>query len=135
MCTVYTTHTMRSRINKTHCRVYCFLFFLSVFFFSLLDFRNSATTTTVIHRPHGDSMLVIRPSVQKKNRPPSQHFTKNPVTAQASTITTTSTKLPNFTNTVLHLETAASTSTGKIFAYFSLVYFSSSTVFVLIAAC
>lgn len=59
-------------------------------------------------------MLVIRPSVHKKNRPPSQQFTRNPVIAQASTITTTTTKLPNFTNTVLHLDTAASTSTGKI---------------------
>lgn len=81
---------------------------------------NSATASTVIHRPHGDSMLVIRPSVNKKNRPPSsqQHLTKKPVTidqtAAASTITTTkTTKLPNFSNTALHLETAASTSTGK----------------------
>lgn len=92
-----------------HCTV-CIVLFTFLFIF-----WNSATTT-VIHRPHGDSMLVIRPSVHKKNRPPSQQFTNNPVIAQAST-TSTTTKLPNFTNTVLHLDTAASTSTGKNCAF------------------
>lgn len=72
-----------------------------------------SATTTVIHRPHGDSMLVIRPSVNKHKQRPlppltNHHTTKKPAVTQTSSTT----NLPNFTNTATDLDTAASISTG-----------------------
>lgn len=87
-----------------------------------------SATTTVIHRPHGDSMLVIRPSVIKHKQRPStqythQHITKKPAVTQTTSSTiktpTKTPHLPNFTNSVSDLDTAASISTGKFTMNFS----------------
>lgn len=71
--------------------------------------------STVIHRPHGSGMLVIRPSNQK--RPTSQshsyaYSTKKPIIIQSTATSATSPNLSE--NTVPDLDTASSISTGKI---------------------
>ncbi|XP_055309194.1 serine proteinase stubble [Sitodiplosis mosellana] len=68
-------------------------------------------TTTIIHRPHGDSMLIIRPSVNK-NRPlqtADKYFTKKPTVAQTTNLWINS---HNLTNVITDLDAASSSSTG-----------------------
>lgn len=65
-------------------------------------------TTTIIHRPHGDSMLVIRPSVNNRPLQSNLQTTKKPIIPQT---TKSSANKQNQTNA--DLDTSSSSSTGN----------------------
>lgn len=70
----------------------------------------SSSTTTVIHRPHGDSMLIIRPSVNKNQLIQSmvqQTMKKPPKPCDIST------NVLNLPSVSTDLDAASSSTAGK----------------------
>lgn len=117
--------TSSQETKTTNCHEYIkstsfnvgYLSFSTIRLFKIYGFFFNSGTTTVIHRPHGDSMLIIRPSVNK-NKPlqtTDKPISKKPIVAQ-----TTSLSLNSFdsANVITDLDTASSSTSGKYFFLF-----------------